>query len=76
MTSFLDPGGESRRPIKERLGIEVVVEPGETGQFDVIVDDDKIASRGGNAVTRILFGAGFPDLEQVVAELQERTADT
>ena len=56
--------------IKVRLGIDAVLEPtNKTGQFDVMVDSKLIASRGGNAATRILFGAGFPDPSQVVDEL-------
>ena len=56
--------------IKARLGIDAVLEPTDrTGQFDVMVDSKLIASRGGNAVTRILFGAGFPDGSQIVDEL-------
>lgn len=56
--------------IKERLGIDAVLEPtSNTGQFDVLVDGKRIASRGGNVATRILLGAGFPDPSQVVDEL-------
>ena len=59
--------------IKERLGIDAVLEPtDQTGQFDVMADSDRIASRGGNVATRILFGAGFPDAEHVVDELARR----
>lgn len=39
-----------------------------------MADDRSIASRGGNVITRVLFGAGFPDLESVVDELEERAA--
>ncbi len=38
----------------------------------MLADDNVIASRGGNAITRPLFGAGFPDLENVLAELATR----
>jgi len=48
------------------------VQPGDTGQFDVIVDGEVIASRGGNAVTRVLFGAGFPEFESVLDEIERR----
>jgi hypothetical protein len=59
--------------IKERLGIDAVLEPtNKTGQFDVMVDSQLIASRGGNVATRILFGAGFPDAPHVVDELAKR----
>ena len=39
-----------------------------------MADNNPIASRGGNVVTRLLFGAGFPDLEDVVDELKKRVA--
>jgi hypothetical protein len=45
--------------IKERLDIEAVTLLGKTGQFDVIVDCERIAERGGNWFTRS-FG-GYPD---------------
>ena len=48
--------------------------PGRVGQFDVVVDEGVIASRGGNALTRPLFGAGFPDLETVVKDLEKQRA--
>jgi len=41
---------------------------GKSGQFDVIVDGETIASRGGNMLTR-LFGAGWPDPEDVLPTL-------
>ena len=43
--------------------------PGRVGQFDVVMDESVVASRGGNALTRPLFGAGFPDLETVVKDI-------
>jgi len=59
--------------IKKGLGIEAVVTPGKTGQFDVIADGETIAQRGGNWLTRS-FGAGYPDLDIVVEKLAERRA--
>ena len=59
--------------IKQRLGIEPVVTPGNTGQFEVIADGETIAERGGNWLTRS-FGAGYPDLNGVVDKLQKRNA--
>lgn len=59
--------------IKEHLDVEPVIEPtNNSGQFDVSADGTLIASRGGNALTRILLGAGFPDPEQVVDDLRGR----
>jgi hypothetical protein len=57
--------------IKERLGVEAEVTPGKTGQFEVIVDGERIAERGGNWFTRS-FGAGYPDLDSIVKELEKR----
>jgi len=54
--------------IKQRLNVEAVCTPGKTGQFDVLADGEKIAERGGNFLTRS-FGAGYPDLEQVIEPL-------
>ena len=58
--------------IKKRLGIEAVVTPGKTGQFEVIANGETVAERGGNWLTRS-FGAGYPDLNSVVDKLQKRS---
>ncbi len=60
--------------IKKRLDIEVVITPGKTGQFEVIADGEKIAERGGNWITRS-FGAGYPDLNGLVEQLQRRSTE-
>jgi len=57
--------------IKKRLGVEAVVTPGKTGQFEVLADGEKVVERGGNWFTRS-FGAGYPDLDGVVDQLQRR----
>jgi hypothetical protein len=57
--------------IKTRLDIEAVTTPGKTGQFEVFADGERIAERGGNWFTRS-FGAGYPDLDSVVEQLQKR----
>jgi hypothetical protein len=57
--------------IKTRLGVDPVTTPGKTGQFDVIADGQRIAERGGSWLTRS-FGAGYPDLNQVVGQLEKR----
>jgi hypothetical protein len=59
--------------IKKRLNIEAVLIPGKTGQFEVIADGKRIAERGGNWLTRS-FGAGYPDLEGVVEQLEKHRA--
>jgi len=57
--------------IKQRLGLEAVVAAGKTGQFEVIADGERVVERGGNWFTRS-FGAGYPDLESVVEQLEKR----
>lgn len=57
--------------IKNRLGIDAVITQGKTGQFDVLADGEKVVERGGNWLTRS-FGAGYPDLDSVVDQLQKR----
>jgi predicted Rdx family selenoprotein len=59
--------------IKQRLGIEAVLTPGKTGQFEVLADGEQIVERGGNWLTRS-FGAGYPDLNRVIEQLEERRA--
>jgi hypothetical protein len=58
--------------IKKRLGIEAVITPGKTGQFEVIADGETIAERGGNWFTRS-FGVGYPDLDSVVEQIARRS---
>nr|ALV86501.1 HAD family hydrolase [uncultured bacterium 20] len=48
-----------------------MITPGATGQFEILADGERIAERGGNWFTRRL-GAGYPDLESVVAQLRKR----
>lgn len=57
--------------IKQRLNVEAVCRPGKTGQFDVLADGERIAERGGNWLSRS-FGAGYPDLEEVLQRLGEK----
>ena len=54
--------------IQKRLGVEPVITPGHTGQFEVIADGEKVAERGGNWFTRS-FGGGYPDLDGIVENL-------
>lgn len=53
----------------------VPIEVGKTGQFDIVVDGETIASRQGNILTRVL-GGGWPDEAKVVEELRRRAART
>lgn len=60
--------------IKQRFNIEAVTTPGKTGQFEVIADGERIAERGGNWFTR-RFGAGYPDLDRVVQQIEKHRAN-
>ena len=57
--------------IRTRLSIEATMIEGRTGQFEVIADGISIVQRGGNRLTR-MFGAGYPDLDEVVQVLAAR----
>ena len=57
--------------IKERFGGDAVRTLGERRQFDMVADGKKVAERGGNWFTRRL-GGGYPDLDTVVARLEEQ----
>lgn len=59
--------------IKQRLGMEAVITHGSKGQFEVIADGEKVAERGGNWLTRS-FGAGYPNLDNVVEQLASRSS--
>ena len=59
--------------IKNRLDIEPVLTPGKHGQFEVIADGKRVAERGGNWLTRS-FGAGYPDLDSVVEQIEKYRA--
>ncbi len=57
------------------MGVEAELEPTpQMGQFDVLVGDAVVASRGGNPLTRILLGAGFPDFDELVDTLAAQQA--
>lgn len=47
--------------------------PGRSGQFDVLVDDELIASREGGFLNKLL-GGGWPDPEAVTEEVLKRRA--
>ncbi len=57
--------------IQQRLDVAPVTTPGKKGQFDVLADGERIVGRGGNFLTRS-FGAGYPDLDAVVDQLEQR----
>lgn len=59
--------------IKERLSIQSTMVAGSIGQFDIVVDGKTILQRGGNFFTR-MFGAGYPDFEEVIDALKKYQA--
>jgi hypothetical protein len=52
------------------MGIDAAITPGKTGQFEVIANGEIVAARGGNWLTRS-FGAGYPDPESIVQQLEK-----
>lgn len=52
----------------------MVLTPGRIGQFDVTSGDKTIVTRGGNFLTR-MFGAGYPDFDEVVEKVGQVTND-
>ncbi|MFL6314996.1 MAG: hypothetical protein ACJ71W_23060 [Terriglobales bacterium] len=48
-----------------------MVTPGKTGQFEVLANGQTVVERGGNWLTRS-FGAGYPDMDSVVEQLEKR----
>lgn len=57
--------------IKERLNLDAVTKPGKIGEFEVFADGVSVATRGGNFLTRS-FGAGYPDLDDLVDVLAQK----
>jgi len=59
--------------IKQEMGIDVALEVGDPGQFDVLVGDRVIATRGGGVLAK-LFGGGWPEPVRVVEALRAQSA--
>lgn len=57
--------------IKERLNVDAATKPRKIGEFEVFADGVSVAKRGGNFLRRS-FGAGYPDLDALVAKLAEK----
>ncbi len=51
--------------------MEVERTPGAKGQFDVLVDGERVVTRGGNFLTR-QWGAGYPDEADAVERVRAR----
>jgi len=54
------------------LGLEVEIQKGTPGQFDVLADGERIASKKKSFLAHFT-GGGWPDPAEVVATLRERT---
>ena len=46
---------------------------GKSGQYDIVVDGQVVASREGNMLTR-LMGGGWPESGDVLAAIEKRVA--
>ena len=46
-------------------------QPGKLGQFDVVVDGEVVASRGGSMLKKV-FGGGWPDPDEVIAKIEAK----
>ena len=57
------------------MQLDAVIEPGDSGQYEIFVDGETVAKRGGNLLTR-LFGGGWPVPEDVVAQIESRVGKT
>ena len=51
--------------------MEVELRTGELGQFDVLVDGERVAWRESRGWRRML-GGGWPEAEEVIAKIRER----
>lgn len=58
--------------IKDSLGIDPVLKTSSAGVFDVLVDGERIASRGDGFLSRLFFG-GWPNEGAVVDEIKKRS---
>jgi hypothetical protein len=59
--------------IKDVLGIDPVLKTSGPGTFDVLVDGERIASRGEGFLSRLFFG-GWPNEGAVVEEIKKRSS--
>ena len=58
--------------IQRETGLDAALEVGNPGQFDVLVDGQVIATRGGGVLAR-LFGGGWPEPARVVEALRAQS---
>ena len=53
--------------------MNVTLEAGNSGQYDILADGELIAQRDGGLLKK-LFGAGWPVEAEVIAKIRERSA--
>ena len=56
--------------MRDSLGIEVELEKGRSGQFEVVVDGRSVVSRKGGLIAK-LVGRPWPSDEEVLAAVRE-----
>lgn len=63
--------------LRERFGATVTVEEGKLGQFDVLLDGELVASKGGFWKRKLVHGAPSQErlLEAIDRALADRTGD-
>ena len=59
--------------LRDRFGARVEVEEGKFGQFDVLLDDELVASKGGFSARKLKHGA--PPQPELVASIERALAD-
>lgn len=55
----------------DELDLPVAFERGVAGQFDVLADDELVASKDPSFL-KAIFGGGWPDEDEIVAALEKR----
>jgi hypothetical protein len=65
----------SAKAVRQELGIDVAIEPGDLGQFDVLVDDEIVATKTSRS-KKILFLRmdlpSFPETCDIVEAVRAR----
>jgi len=56
---------------REKLGLQVELKKGSSGQFDVVADGELIATKGGSFLTKLL-GGGWPEPAKVIEALRAK----
>lgn len=70
---YRDQAEELATDLRQRLSAEVVVEEGKLGQFDVLLDGELVASKGGFWKRILIHGA--PPQPQIIEAINRALAD-